>query len=191
MRKAREYLYRNHYAKSLANSFYVYAIFLFHSITNLLPGVLRVLAFRLLLRKCGRRVFFDHMVYIKLPHLVTIGDSTVLNRGVEIYSDFFSGAMVRIGSGVRIAPNVQIHASGHELDSGEFLHHGAEVVIGDKVWLGAGAIVLAGVTIGEGSVIAAGSVVTRSIPPRSLAAGIPATVKRSIGSAPEGREGQP
>lgn len=176
----RDYLYNNHHAKSIVNSFYVYAIWWFHAITNLLPGVLRVLCFRPLLGGCGRRVFFDHGVYIKLPWLVTIGDSVVLNRGVEIYSDFFSHSKVRIGSGVRLAPHVRIHASGHELESGEFRHSGAEVIIGDNVWIGAGAMVLSGVEIGEGSVIAAGSVVTTSIPAHSLAAGVPATVKRQL-----------
>jgi|CXWL01.1.fsa_nt_gi acetyltransferase-like isoleucine patch superfamily enzyme len=176
----KRWLYRNHYAKSVANSLYVYLIFLFHTIVNWMPGMLRVAFFRLLLHRCGKQVFFDHNIYIKLPWLVAIGDSVVLNRGVEIYSDFFSKAMVRIGSGVRLAPNVQIHASGHELESGEYLHHGAEVVIGNNVWVGAGTIILSGVCIGEGSVVAAGSVVTRDIPPYSLAVGVPAVIKKTI-----------
>jgi len=54
------------------------------------------------------------------------------------------------------------------------------VVIGDNVWLGSRVMVLKGVTIGENSVVAAMSVVTKSIPPNSLAAGNPAKVIRSI-----------
>lgn len=48
------------------------------------------------------------------------------------------------------------------------------VRIGKKVWLGDGVCVLPGVTIGEGSIIGANSVVTKSIPPFTIAAGIPA-----------------
>ena len=36
-------------------------------------------------------------------------------------------------------------------------------------------------TIGAGSIIAAGAVVTRDIPPNSIAAGVPARVLRQIG----------
>ena len=50
------------------------------------------------------------------------------------------------------------------------------IVVEDNVWIGMNATILKGVTIGEGSIIAAGSVVTRSIPPHCLAAGVPATV---------------
>jgi acetyltransferase-like isoleucine patch superfamily enzyme len=56
----------------------------------------------------------------------------------------------------------------------------APVVIEDDVFIGTGSIVLRGVTIGAGSLIGAGSVVTRSIPPRSIAAGSPARVLREI-----------
>lgn len=173
-------LYRNHYAKSMANSIYVYLIFMLHAILNLMPGILRTSLFRLFLNACGKRVFIDHNVYIKFPWLVSIGDSVTINRGVEIYSDYFSKAMVRIGTGVRISPNVQIHASGHELETGEYLHQGSEIVIGDHVWIGAGAIILSGVCVGECSVVAAGSVVTKNVPPYSLVAGVPAVVKKSL-----------
>ena len=52
------------------------------------------------------------------------------------------------------------------------------VVVEDDVWIGAGVIVLKGVTIGSGSIVAAGAVVTKSIPPFSIAAGVPAKVIR-------------
>lgn len=46
--------------------------------------------------------------------------------------------------------------------------------------IGIGAVLLSGVTIGAGSMVGAGAVVTRSVPPRSLAAGIPAKVIRTL-----------
>lgn len=53
---------------------------------------------------------------------------------------------------------------------------GAPVIIEDNVWLGDGVCVLPGVTIGKGSIIGANAVVSRSIPPNTIAAGIPAEV---------------
>ena len=54
------------------------------------------------------------------------------------------------------------------------------IILEENVWLGARVIVLPGVTIGEGSVVGAGSVVTRSIPARSVAVGVPARVVKSL-----------
>jgi acetyltransferase-like isoleucine patch superfamily enzyme len=53
-------------------------------------------------------------------------------------------------------------------------------VIENKVFIGARSIVLKGVTIGEGSVIGAGSVVTRNVPPMTIAVGNPARIIGSI-----------
>ena len=50
------------------------------------------------------------------------------------------------------------------------------IVIDDDVWVGHGAVILSGVHIGQGCVIASGSVVTKSMPPYSICAGIPAKV---------------
>lgn len=54
------------------------------------------------------------------------------------------------------------------------------VRIGRGAWLGQNVVVLPGVTIGEQAVIGANSVVTRDIPPRTVAAGAPARVIREI-----------
>ena len=52
--------------------------------------------------------------------------------------------------------------------------------VGNNVWCGANVVVTSGVKIGERSVIGANSVVTRDIPPFSIAAGAPARVIRQI-----------
>lgn len=49
-----------------------------------------------------------------------------------------------------------------------------------NVWLGEKVTVLPGVTIGEGSIIGANSVVTKDIPPYSLAVGSPAKVIKNF-----------
>lgn len=48
--------------------------------------------------------------------------------------------------------------------------------IGANTWIGAASIVLGGVTIGHGSIIGAGSVVTKNIPPFSIAVGNPCQI---------------
>jgi acetyltransferase-like isoleucine patch superfamily enzyme len=53
-------------------------------------------------------------------------------------------------------------------------YESAPVELGQDVWLGCHVVVLPGVTIGNGSVIGAGAVVTKSVPPREVWAGVPA-----------------
>lgn len=51
-----------------------------------------------------------------------------------------------------------------------------KVIIEDNVWLGDNVTVLPGVTIGKGSIIGSNAVVAKSIPPYSIAVGVPAHV---------------
>ena len=53
------------------------------------------------------------------------------------------------------------------------------VIIEDDVWIGARVIILPGVTIGTGSVIGAGAVISKSIPPYSVAVGNPARIVKN------------
>ena len=52
--------------------------------------------------------------------------------------------------------------------------------IGNGVWIMPNVIIAPGVTIGDEAVIATGSVVTKDIPPRCLAAGVPAKVVKDL-----------
>ena len=54
------------------------------------------------------------------------------------------------------------------------------VVVGAGAWLGFDVVVLPGVTVGEGSIVGAKSVVTKDVPPYTVAAGNPARVVRAI-----------
>jgi len=49
-----------------------------------------------------------------------------------------------------------------------------DIIIGSDVWIGYEAVILAGVTIGDGAVIAARAVVTKDVPPYTIAGGVPA-----------------
>jgi len=54
------------------------------------------------------------------------------------------------------------------------------VIIEDNCWIGAHAIILLGITVSRCNVVAAGSVVTKTVPPYSVVAGVPATVVKTL-----------
>ena len=115
-----------------------------------------------------------------------VGEGCFMNFTVQ------DDARVTIGDHCSFGPNVTIvtplhpmlpeERRGIQCSDGEtrFLCYAKPVTIGSDCWFGANVVVCPGVTIGEGCVIGAGSVVTRDIPARSFAAGVPARVIRPI-----------
>jgi acetyltransferase-like isoleucine patch superfamily enzyme len=112
---------------------------------------------------------------------ITVGDGCSFAGDVTISA----AASVTLGSDVLVARGVHIGDHDHAFtDPGrparrQGIANAAPVMIGDGAWLGHNVTVTAGVSIGRGAVIAAGAVVTRDVPPYSLAVGIPARVARS------------
>jgi acetyltransferase-like isoleucine patch superfamily enzyme len=170
--------------KRLANGAYVWLIHLLHLALDLLPGPVRTLAWRVFLGHCGRGVMIDHHVYFKYPWLVHIGDDVGINRGVEFYPGKTQRAEIHIGNRVRIAPNVRLHAAGHDPDHPDLADIAAPIDVADDAWIGAAAVILPGVHIGHGAVIAAGAVVSRNVDPLAIVAGVPARFVRSRKAGP-------
>ena len=112
--------------------------------------------------------------------LIEIGANSTVNEFCALHG----AGGIRIGDGVRIGCHTVIHSVGHHfgrLDVPIWKQgtYGKPIVINDDVWIGANCTILGGVTIGAHSVIGAHSLVTRDIPPYSVAYGVPAKVRRS------------
>jgi acetyltransferase-like isoleucine patch superfamily enzyme len=126
--------------------------------------------------RMGRWNKFYRGVYISPAELV-IGDHCTFNAGC------FVAGKVRLGSGVRIGPNVVIPGASHRIEAPDIPVRAsgmemAGTVIEDDVWIGANASVLDGVRVGRSSIIGAGAVVTRDVPPLTVVGGVPARVIR-------------
>jgi acetyltransferase-like isoleucine patch superfamily enzyme len=107
---------------------------------------------------------------------LTLGPEAFLNGcHLSAKQSLTLGRRAWVGPGSRVFDSDQ-----HDFDA-EHPEQPMPVVIGDHVWVASDVTVLRGVTIGEHSVIGARSLVTRDIPPHSLAFGQPATVRGRVG----------
>ena len=139
----------------------------------------RDILLRSIIGHMGREVTILSPFFCDYGSHISIGDCTYINFNLTVLDE----APVTIGSHVFIGPGCSLLTAVHPLDAQE-RNKGTEkalpVTIGDNVWLGGNVTVLPGVTIGEGAVVGAGSVVTRDVPPRTVVAGNPAHIIRSL-----------
>jgi acetyltransferase-like isoleucine patch superfamily enzyme len=130
---------------------------------------------------------------------ISIEEEVMLDRGIDIkahdngwveigkrtyvgpYCCFAGPGHIKIGEECMIASHTGIYANNHNfadltrpMNSQGVTSKG--IVIENDCWLGTGVKVLDGVRIGRGSIIGAGAVVTKDIPPYSIAVGVPAKV---------------
>lgn len=113
------------------------------------------------------------------------GTGIILGENVFMNYDciMLDGGYIRIGKHTLIGPHCQFYTPQHPMDYVERREEketAYPITIGEDCWLGGNVVVCPGVTIGNRCIIAAGSVVTKDIPDDSLAAGVPAVVKRSL-----------
>ncbi len=124
----------------------------------------------------------------ELGRYSTIEDFATINNGV---GDVIIGnntriglsntiiGPVKIGNGIMFAQNIVVSGLNHSYQDISMSIHDqpvttAEIIIEDEAWIAANSVIVAGVKIGKHSVVAAGSVITKDVPPYSIAAGNPA-----------------
>lgn len=110
---------------------------------------------------------------------IAIGDFCHIGERSSLWAGDATGG-ISLGDRVSVAPSVFITASDYRFVSGvpfrEQPKRERDVIVGSDVWLGTGVVVTAGVQIGDGCIVGAGAVVTKDLPPNSIAVGIPARV---------------
>ena len=91
------------------------------------------------------------------------------------------GRRAWVGPGSRVFDSDQ-----HDFDA-ERPEQSAPVRIGSHVWVGSDVTILRGVEVGDHSIIGARSVVTKNVPPHTLALGTPAVPKGEVGDRSNAR----
>lgn len=145
---------------------------------------LRYVFLRRLARRCGDCVAIFEGVYLYHLEQIALGDNVSVHP--LCYLDGCGG--LEIGSDVSIAHASSIMTSEHDYRTATNTRDApgilSKVSIGNDVWVGCGVRILAGTTIADHVVVGAGAVVTKSIPPHSLAVGVPAEVVKRIKQEP-------
>lgn len=119
--------------------------------------------------------YFGHKILN--PQLI-IGDNVIINFGFTA----FVADIIKIGSNCIFAANVTLVSENHGINpESEQPYHAQSlttgpIFIGEGCWIGQNVVVLPNVNIGAKCVVGANSVVTKDIPPYSIAVGIPAKV---------------
>jgi serine O-acetyltransferase len=101
---------------------------------------------------------------------ISIADRASIGPG--LYIGHFGGVIIgaaTVGENCNLSHGVTIGRSGR---IGQF----GRPTLGDRVWIGPGAVITGAVTIGEDAVVGANAVVTKSVPARAAALGVPARV---------------
>lgn len=114
----------------------------------------------------------QHTGFLAIGENSYIGCNAVLGAG---------GGGITIGDNVLIGQAVSIHSERHIYNDATMLIRDQGIsyrgiTIEDDVWIGSNSTILDGVTVGKGSVIGAGAVVTKPVPPYSIAVGVPAKI---------------
>jgi UDP-3-O-[3-hydroxymyristoyl] glucosamine N-acyltransferase len=124
----------------------------------------------------GRRSIVPHAGGVWLSEGVQVGSSTCVDRG--LFGDFsFAGPYTTIDNLVHFAHSARTGRNCSLVACSEI---SGSVVLGNGVWLGPNVSVNQSLSIGDHCYVGTAAVVTRDLPPHSLAYGSPAKVAAQV-----------
>jgi acetyltransferase-like isoleucine patch superfamily enzyme len=138
----------------------------------------------------GDRAEFRPGAYAEACSKISIGNNVVIRPATFLFADpAEGGGGIVIEDDVMIGAGVHFYTNNHEFSdvSKPIIEQGyPKTTLSDSItlrrgcWIGACVIILPGVEVGENTVVGAGSVVTKSVPPHTVAVGNPAKVIKEI-----------
>ncbi|MEM7385881.1 MAG: WcaF family extracellular polysaccharide biosynthesis acetyltransferase [Verrucomicrobiota bacterium] len=138
-----------------------------------LPSAFRCFLLRIFGARIGKGVVIRSGVNVSFPWLLEIGHHVWLGEEVFI----LSLAPVSIGSHVCISQRALLCTGSHDFSRETFDLLTSPIDIQSHSWIAAGAFVSPGTVIGEHSMVTAGTVVSKHLPPHSVACGNPAQIR--------------
>lgn len=111
------------------------------------------------------------------PGNIEVGNRTAPGISSGSYIQAKNG--IRLGSNVRLGPNVGLISANHSNEDYDEWVRDRPIKIGDNVWLGMNVVVMPGVEIGNNVVIGSNSVVTKDVPSDCIAFGNPCRVVKA------------
>jgi acetyltransferase-like isoleucine patch superfamily enzyme len=134
------------------------------------------------LATCGQDVTLREGVQLIRPERIRIGKHVAIGY----YSVLQGAGGITLDDFVLLGDHVILATSSHPSAELHFHNFWSKPIhLQENVWLGSNVVVLPGVTIGQNSAIGAGAVVTKDIPPDSVALGVPARVVETLQFDPD------
>lgn len=125
----------------------------------------------------------DSSTTLFTPFSINYGKNLKLGKNIFINQNcqILDLGGVTIDDDVMIGPRVNLLSETHPIEPESRKALIAKPIhVKTGAWIGAGATILPGVTVGEHSVVAAGAVVSKDVPDRTVVAGVPAKIIKSI-----------
>ena len=136
---------------------------------------------------CGKNTILLYPLRIYSPQSVYVGDNVKLSSGLHILNAPNEKVIIKkytvFAANCTIAPNSHrstVTVPQFILGASHVNDLSTDIVVEEDVWVGTGVTILSGVRIGRGCIIGAGSLVTKSLPPYSVAVGSPARIVKKV-----------